>query len=194
MNTDIYYSEASREDFPAILELQGKNLFEALTSEQRASGFLTGEFSIDMLHEVIKGAAIVKAFTATELVGYRMAQTLTFASSSPLLSAIIERFPSIAFGGQKLSELEVFISGPTCIAEAWRGKGVHEGMFKKMLSLVQNRFEIGVCFVDEANPRSLAAAQRKLKMHLVDRLAFNGKAYSILAFSTKEEKKINIEA
>ncbi len=189
MNTDINYSAASREDFPAILELQGKNLFEALTSEQRAGGFLTGGFSIDMLHEVIKGAAIVKAFTTTELVGYRMAQTLTFASSSALLSAIIERFPSIAFGGQKLSELEVFISGPTCIAEAWRGRGIHEGMFKKMLSLVQNRFDIGVGFVDEANPRSLAAAQRKLGMHLVDRLAFNGKAYSILAFSTKEEKQ-----
>jgi hypothetical protein len=189
MNADIYYSAASREDFPAILELQGKNLFETLTSEQRASGFLTGEFSIDMLQEIINGAAIVKAFTTTELVGYRMAQTLAFASNSPLLSAIIERFPRIAFGGQKLSELEAFISGPACIAEVWRGKGIHEGMFKKMLSLVQNRFDIGVGFVDEANSRSLAAAQRKLGMHLVDRLAFNGKAYSILVFPTKEEKQ-----
>lgn len=186
MNSDIYYSAASREDIPSILELQSKNLFEALTPEQRAGGFLTGEFSIDMLQEVMKGGVIVKAFTATELVGYRMAQTLAFASHSPLLSAIIERFPRIEFGGQKLSELEVFISGPTCIAEVWRGKGIHEGMFQKIRSLLQSRFAIGVVFIDEANPRSLAAAQRKLGMQLVDHFAFHGKAYSILVFPTKE--------
>lgn len=187
MTTDIYYSAASREDFPAILELQGKNLFENLTSEQQASGFLSGEYSIDMLQEISEGVAIVKAFTSTELVGYRMAQTLSFASRFPLLSAIIERFPSITFGGHKLSETCVFISGPTCIAEAWRGKGIHEGMFRQMLLSVRDRFLVGVSFVDEANARSLAAAQRKLKMRVVDHLAFNGRMYSILAFLTKED-------
>jgi len=185
VNSDICYSAASREDFPAILELQGKNLFEVLTPEQRLSGFLTGEVSLHMLQDIIDGAAIVKAFTANELVGYRMTQTLTLASKTPLLSAIIERFASIAFEGQTLSDAEVFISGPTCIAESWRGKGIHEEMFEKMLSLVRYRFDIGVAFIDDANPRSLAAAQRKLRMHIVDRLAFDGKEYSILAFSTQ---------
>lgn len=187
MKTDIYYGAASREDIPSILELQGRNLFETITPAQRARGFLTGGFSSEMLQEVIEDVAIVKAFTDRELVGYRMAQTLAFNSRFPLLSAIIDRFPSIEFGGRKLSETKVFITGPTCISEEWRGRGIHERMFDKMRSLVRDRFDVGVAFVDEANPRSLAAAQRKLGMRVVDHLTFNGKDYAILAFSTKEE-------
>lgn len=187
MKSEIYYSAASREDIPAILELQGKNLFDSLTPEQRANGFLSEEFSSEMLQEVIEDVAIVKAFTDEELVGYRMAETLAFNSRFPLLRAIIDRFPRIEFGGQMLSEAEVFISGPTCIAGAWRGKGIHEGMFKEMLSLVRDRFDVGVIFIADSNPRSLAAAQNKLGMRVVDHLTFNGKDYSVLAFSTKEE-------
>lgn len=187
MQSEINFGSASREDFPAILELQGKNLFDNLTPDQRTNGFLTVEFSGKMLEEVIKDLAIVKAFTSTELVGYRMAQTLEFNARFPLLSAIIARFPNITFEGQKLSEAEVFISGPTCIAEGWRGQGIHEGMFKKMLSIIQNRFDVGVTFVAKNNPRSLAAAQNKLRMSVVDDLTFGGKEYSVLAFSTKIE-------
>jgi hypothetical protein len=56
-----------------------------------------------------------------------------------------------------------------------------------MLSLVRDRFDFGVIFVAESNPRSLAAAQNKLRMRVVDRLTFHGENYSVLAFSTKEE-------
>lgn len=138
-----------------------------------------------MLEEAIKDIAIVKAFTKEELIGYRMAQTLEFNARFPLLSAIIDRFPHIDFEGKKLSEVEAFISGPTCIAEDWRGKGVHEGIFKAMLSLVRDRFDVGVTFVAKTNPRSLAAAQKKLNMCEVGQLTFNERDYFILAFSTR---------
>jgi len=183
--SDICYGAASREDLPAIWELQRRNLFDNLTPEQREHGFLSQEFSLEMLHEIIEDLAIVKAFTPEELVGFRMAQTIGFNLRFPLLRAIVGRFPNIAFDGKKLSEAEVFITGPTCIAEAWRGKGVHEGMFQEMISLVRDRFEVGVIFVAESNPRSLAAAQNKLGMHIVDQLSFDGKNYSVLAFSTR---------
>lgn len=187
MKSDIYYSAASREDFPAILELQGQNLFDNLTAEQRAHGFLSEEFSMEMRQEVIEDIVIVKAFTADGLVGFRMAQTLAFTARFPLLSAITARFPLIEFQGKILSEAEVFITGPTCIAEAWRGKGIHQGMFKEMLSLVRDRFDFGVVFVAEINTRSLAAAQNKLGMCVVDHVTFHDKNYSVLAFPTKEE-------
>jgi len=185
MNFEIRYSAASQEDFPAILALQSRNFVGNLTPHQRSHGFLSKEFTREMLQEVIEDLAIVKAFTVRELVGYRMAQTLSFNLRFPLLRAIIDRFPHIEFSGKKLSEAEVFITGPTCIAEAWRGKGIHEGMFQAMLSLVRGRFDFGVVFVAENNPHSLAAAQNKLGMRVVDHLNFDGKDYSVLAFSTK---------
>jgi len=185
--SDIHYSAATWEDLPAIMELQGKNLFANLTPQQRERGFLSQEFSREMLQEVMEDVAIVKAFTSEELVGFRMAQTLAFNLRFPLWRAIIDRFPHIEFEGKKLSEAEVFITGPTCIAEAWRGKGVHEGMFKTMRSLARDRFDFGVIFISENNPRSLAAAQNRLGMQVVDHLTFDGKDYSVLAFSTKGE-------
>ena len=184
MSIEIKYAQATAADFPAILDLQSKNLFENLSPQQRSDGFLTVAFSEEMLAQVIADIAIVKAFTTEKLIGYRMAQTLEFNARFPLLAAIIKRFPTIDFESKKLSEYATFISGPVCIAQEYRGQGVHQGMFKQLLQIVRPQFEVGVTFIAASNPRSLAAAQNKLGMRIVDRIQFNAKDYAILAFST----------
>lgn len=183
----IYYGQATKEDFPDILELQSENLISNLTPEERMNGFLTVEFTTQMLDEVIKEIPIVKAYTDNKLVGYRMAQTIEFNLRFPLLRFIIDRFPNIEFTGQKLSEYKTFISGPVCIDRDYRGKGVHEGMFSQMILLVKDQFDIGVTFIAKDNPRSLKAAIEKLKLTPVDNIHFNEKNYTILAFPTNKQ-------
>ena len=184
LRTEIKCEEATSADFPAIIELQNKNLFENLSPTERADGFLSVAFSQQMLAEVVADIAIVKAVSDKQLVGYRMAQSLEFNARFPLLAAIIARFPAIEFEGRKLSDWKTFISGPVCIAREWRGHGIHRAMFDRMLEIVRPRFEVGVTFISENNPRSLAAGQSKLGMRIVDRVHFNNKDFAILAFPT----------
>ena len=185
MHPAIKYAQANVEDFPAILDLQSKNLFDNLAPQARADGFLSVAFTREMLAEVIEDIAIVKAYTAEGLIGYHMAQTLEFNARFPLLAAIIARFGQIEFKEKKLSQYSTFISGPLCIAHEYRGQGVHLGMSNLLLEIVRPRFEVGVTFISENNPRSLAAAQNKLGMQIVDRIEFNAKNFKILAFSTR---------
>jgi GNAT superfamily N-acetyltransferase len=140
-----------------------------------------------MLEEVNKDIPIVKACTPQELIGYTMAQTVQFNRKIPLTSAIIDRFPFMKFEGRNLFDAAVFIGGPMCIAKEWRGQGVSERMFKKMLSAVRNRFDIGVTVIANCNLRSLAVAQNKLGMQVVNHLSFKGMDYSVLAFLTKDK-------
>ena len=186
MQTEIKYSVVTRDDFPSIIDLQRTNLFKNLTPEQRRTGFLTVEFDEDSLEDVINDIGIVKAFTETDLVGYLMAQTLEFNARFPLLAKIISRFPSIEFQSRVLSEANTFIAGPMCVAKEWRGRDIPQGLFNRLLSMTRERFDIGVTFIDETNYRSLGVSEKKLGMTIVDRIDFDGKNFSILAFNAAE--------
>lgn len=181
----VKYSFASPKDFDAILKLQGKHLFAALDEVQRRDGFLTVEFTREMLQEVINDLIIVTAYVDNRLIGYHMAQTIAFNLRFALLRKIIDRFSEISFLGRALSESKVFIWGPVCIASDWRGKGIHEVLFRMVCEYVTPRYEVGVTFISEDNPRSLAASQSKLGMQIVDKILFNERRYCVLAFATK---------
>lgn len=181
--SDIQVGLANSSDFAQILSLQKQHLITNLSECQKLDGFLSIEFTESMLEEVVNDLVIIKAFTNEKLVGYRMAQTLKFNQRFPLIAAIIEKFPTLELGGKRLSTLRAFISGPVCIAKEWRGKGVNQLMFKCLLEHVQLNYDVGVTFVSENNPRSLAAANKN-GFKLIDKINFLGKAYNIFAFST----------
>ena len=181
----MQFGIADERDFPSILDLQQLNLFENLSPEDRASGFLSVQFDEPTLHEVINDIGIIKAYTEHELAGYFMAQSLEFNARFPLVAAIIERFPSIAFKNKSIAERESFIAGPICVAKKWRGKNVPRGMFEALLPVVKENFEVGVTFASVLNTRSLAVLEHKLGMSVVDHIDFNGKRFSIMAFELR---------
>ncbi len=185
LDDTIQYSLATAEDFPQILDLQHENLFQNLDPENRASGFLTVEFTNQLLTEVVEDIGIAKASTEEELVGYFMAQTLEFNSRFPLLSKIISRFPKICYQDRSLSDLKTFIAGPMCVAKEWRKHGITKNMFHHLLNLTHKRFQVGVTFVSTANSRSLHVSENILGMTPVDELAFEGKDFRVFAFSTR---------
>jgi len=155
-----HYALATQEDFAAILGLQNLNLLANLLPDARADGFLSVEFTEELLAEIVHDVAIVKATIGDELVGYRMAQTIDFNLRFPLLAAIIAEFPRLRFEGRPLSDFRTVISGPTCVARNWRGRGVYEGMFVTLCQVLKIRFEIGVTFIADTNLRSLGPVEK----------------------------------
>lgn len=176
------FSLATPEDFPSILALQEQNLRWKLPPEKLKDGFLSIEFTAAMLAEVIEDLAIVTAKVGQTLAGYRMAQSIEFNRRFPLVSQIIDLFPQLKFHKRPLSSWRTFISGPYCVAEEFRGRGILEGLFDAMCNVTRQRYEVGVTFISSANPRSLKAAQSKLHYTPLTQIKFNENEYVVLAF------------
>jgi len=116
-----------------------------------------------------------------KLAGYLCASHLELHQAKELLKLLAKRTESIMFEGKPLSEYKIVISGPICIAKAERGKGIFEQLYNSFFATVGKDFEVSICFVDDANPRSLAAHINKLGMRIVDEFKCAGRNYNLLA-------------
>lgn len=176
------FKKAEASDLPKILSLQDKYILKNLPPEDQQDGFLSIEYSLSDLERLNNELGIVVAVEDDCLYGYMIAQTIDSAINSPLVKAMVQRFPNIFFQGKMLSELKVFLYGPVCIDKEWRGRGILEGLFAVMIQTLRGQFDVGVAFVSESNPRSMRSHVTKLGMQVVDSFDFGGKKYRTLAF------------
>jgi hypothetical protein len=124
-------------------------------------------------------------FIATEddsLLGYLMAETMDFASQSPLIEGMTKRFPAIQYQHHPLTGSRLFIYGPVCIARKYRGQGILEGLFNIMRQTLSGKYDVWIAFVSKNNPHSLRAHTEKLGMTVADEFEFKGQMYWTIAF------------
>jgi len=112
---------------------------------------------------------------------------MDFALQSPLITTMVRRYPDLLYQSLPLSGYRTFVYGPVCINRQSRGQGVLEGLFNAMLQTLKGRYDVGVAFVSELNPRSLHAHQNKLGMKIIDEFEFNGRKYWTLVFDVKSK-------
>jgi len=75
---------------------------------------------------------------------------------------------------------DCYLYGPICVAEAERGKGLANAMFKKLKAHLSGR--PAMLFVRADNPSSLQA-HRKMGMHELGTFANDGVLYVALTYS-----------
>jgi hypothetical protein len=177
------YRRLEERDLPAVLALQDANLFDRLTPEQRAQGFLSARFSAAQFTEMDAGVAVVVAAEAEEICGYLCASGLAFNRRLPLLAAMIERFPDTRFLRYPLSAQRCLIYGPVCVAASHRGSGVLRGLYSALRAEIAGAYDAGVLFIAKDNARSLAAHADGLGMTLAGEFWFEGRSHWILAFA-----------
>ena len=176
------YRKANATDFPQLISLQKDNLLTNIESKDRQDGFLSIEYSYEQLERLDNELGIFVAIEGNGLLGYLIAQTMDSAIHSPLIRTMTNRFPNVTFRSRSLSEYSIFMYGPVCIDKDARGKGILEGLCNTMLKTLKGRYDVGVAFVSENNPRSLIAHRDKLDMQMVDAFEFNGQRYKTLVF------------
>jgi len=176
------FARAAGSNYAGILALQEANLFDNLSAEARADGYLSARFSAAQFERMNADVAVVAATHGDRVAGYLCASSVAFNRQFPLLAAMLRCCDGVTFRGRSLAELNTFVYGPVCVARADRGSGVLRGMFHALLQEVAGRFDAGACFVAAGNARSLAAHQRGLGMQRVAEFEFQQRSYHILAF------------
>ncbi|MBW4609814.1 MAG: hypothetical protein KME22_22050 [Hassallia sp. WJT32-NPBG1] len=182
--TNIIFRRALFPDYPEIIALHRKNLFSNLSELERQNGFLTVDFNDDsQLAAINEDVTVIVAVQENTVVGYVCATSQEYSQQIPLLKYMMSLYPETMFQGQPLSNYRFFWYGPVCVATAYRGTGVLQGLFQALLAQVATRYNAGVSFVAKDNPRSLRAHTQKLGMEMLRDFKFNGKSYFILGFT-----------
>ena len=181
------FRRATREDIPAILDVQAANFIGNLEEVERQDGFLSVKFTSKQLEEMMGHVGIIIAAVGDRQAGYLCASSCEFNRPFPLLDAMMRQFDGIDYRGRSLASSRAFIYGPVCIDRSYRGRGLLRGLYDTLQQEVVGRYDIGVAFVADDNPHSLRAHVDGLGMARVGGFVFSGKPYHILAFHVRSE-------
>lgn len=175
------YRRMRDSDVEPIIAIQNASLLGKVAESQLKDGFVQGEFTAADFKNFDRDVAVMVAETEGQLSGYLCTSHLELHQGKELLKLIAKRAEAIELDGKTLSQYKIVMTGPICISRSQRGKGIFESLYNSFFETIGKDFEVAICFVDEANPRSLAAHINKLHMRVVDEFEFGGRKYNLLA-------------
>ena len=171
-------------DIAGILNLQALNLYANLSVVDRVDGFVTTPFTAAQIAVLLGQTGVFVAEKQGVVVGYAFAGSWDFFAQWPIFAHMVSRFPLLTWHGTPITPANTFQYGPVCVDRALRGGGVLPRLFATMRASWAARSPLGLTFINQANPRSLAAHTRKLNLEIIDEFEFNANSYYGLGFET----------
>ncbi len=150
-----------RTELEQILELQRKNLPQALSEQElRSQGFVTLRHDLAALEQMHALAPSIVAHQGEALVGYALTMPRECRALMPVLVPMFEVFDRLDFRGRPLRDYRFYVMGQICIGKAHRGRGLFEQLYAKHRELYQPRFDFIITEVSVRNQRSLRAHEK----------------------------------
>lgn len=168
------------DDLPGVLALQEANLHATLTDAERADGFLSARFGPEQFAAMAAQVGVLVAAHGDGIAGYACASEVDYNRRVPLLAAMIDAFPRVHYRASTLDRAACFVYGPVCVERAWRGRGVLRGLVQALRQRTAGRFDCGVAFIAQDNPRSLAAHVHGLGLIQAGGFEHDGRGYHLV--------------
>lgn len=145
-----------------ILDLQSRNLAAVLSPETRDSqGFLTVQHDPAVLQRMNEAAPAIIAKDRGQVIGYAQVMPREFGADVPVLQPLFDMLDTLSWRGLSLRENpRWFVMGQICVAEAYRGQGVFDGLYRHMAVVCRPHYDFTVTEVAERNTRSIRAHER----------------------------------
>jgi ribosomal protein S18 acetylase RimI-like enzyme len=141
-----------------ILTLQRANLKQNLDDLTKESqGFVTLQHDIKLLQQMHAVMPSVIAREKDQLAGYALSLSIDCMGLFPELSGMYSQLPAMRFKGHPMANKRYYYMGQICVAEAFRGKGIFQGLYQAHARFFGNRFDCMVTEVSPLNKRSMAA-------------------------------------
>ena len=149
-----------------ILALQQKNLFTAISSEEKKiQGFVTVSHTFDLLKTMNDVCPHIIAKSEDRVIGYALCMHPKFADKIEVLRSMFDEIDAIHPKPENF-----IVMGQICIDKVYRGRGVFRQLYQSMQKAIQPEFEKIITKVDAENRRSLQAHYsvgfEKLKTYL----------------------------
>jgi hypothetical protein len=179
----MQFRRMMHDDVLAILRIQSASYVGNLTTEQRASGFLSAEYTPAELVRMADDVAVLVAAEDERVVAFVCAYSTALGTQFSIVAQMAARFSEIEFHGRPLDRWRVLVYGPVCVDPAARGRGAVRGLFEQLKREVAGRFDVGAALVAEDNPHSLRVHVSGLGMTPVGEFDHRGRRFTIVAFA-----------
>lgn len=83
-----------------------------------------------------------------------------FKTLIPIVIPLFESFESIIYQGKGLCDYNYYVMAQICIAEAYRGKGLFQLLYKKHRETYQSTFYLCLTEISSSNSRSQRAHEK----------------------------------
>jgi hypothetical protein len=145
-----------------ILALQAENHRDHVDSATAASdGFTSVRHDPAVLHAMNLAYPSAIASTGAQLAGYCLMMAQEFRDQVPVLRPMFELLDTLTWRGEPLAgNPRWFVMGQVCVARAFRGMGVFDGINHQLRQTYAQDFDFTVTEVSQRNPRSLRAHRR----------------------------------
>ncbi|MEM7103418.1 MAG: GNAT family N-acetyltransferase [Bacteroidota bacterium] len=160
--SDITYAPASSlKDFTGILDLQQKNLPEAISEEEaQKEGFLTCRHDEGLLARMNTPYPHIIALYEGQVVGYVLVMQKSFRASFPVIEPMFVQIEKVVFKGQPLDVYNYVILGQVCIDKSFRGMRIFDNLYKHYRESLASHFDYVITEVASRNLPSLKAHWR----------------------------------
>ncbi|MBL7805892.1 MAG: GNAT family N-acetyltransferase [Saprospiraceae bacterium] len=162
MASNIHFKQVdSSAHIDQILALQALNHSSVLAADLASQqGFLTVRHDPALLSRMNAAYPSVIAQCGDELAGYCLVMPPSFAVDIPVLAPMFALLETLSWQEEPLSSLRWFVMGQVCVAEAYRGQGVFDGMYAQLRAVCRADFDLVVTEIALRNTRSLRAHER----------------------------------
>ncbi|MEX0275373.1 MAG: N-acetyltransferase family protein [Flavobacteriaceae bacterium] len=147
-----YLQAQTKEELHQILELQRRNLPNALSrDEMQKEGFVTVAHTFDILKRMNDVCPHILAKHNDKVIGYALCMHPSFEQEIPILRPMFHEIKTVH------KNHDFMVMGQICIAKPFRGQGIFQKMYAAMKTSLPPEFSKIITEVDAQNQRSLTA-------------------------------------
>lgn len=141
--------------------LQNANLRKLIGEEEAMKeGFVTSEYSIELLGKMHQAHASIIAKEDEEVVGYVIVTDKSVLGEHEEIDHLFHTVDQMTFNGQQLKDVSYILVGQLCVGKSHRGQGLVQAMYNYYKEQFSQQYQYLVTDISQANPRSIKAHKK----------------------------------
>lgn len=151
----------TEQELIGLKQLQVANLRKLVgESEAMKEGFLTSEYSIELLQDMHQIHPSIIAKEGDKVVGFVIVTTKSIYGRHPELDHLLNTLDAIEYKGELLINKKYILVGQLCVAKSHRGQGLVQSMYHYYKNIHAQQYDYLVTDISQANLRSIKAHKK----------------------------------
>lgn len=156
-----YTTARSKQDFQQILDLQNRNVEEALTTDEvKSEGFVSARHTVELLEKMNSPYPHIVAKSNEQIIGFTLVMLRSLQNDIELLVPLFENINSINYNDTLIENTTYFVMGQVCIEKTFRSQGIFKVLYHELRNQMQPHFQYCITGISKRNPRSWRAHEK----------------------------------